>query len=425
MFHVQRGSHARVFEDVNCRSREKRGSYRGEGRECEDRDRDDRREDADRGKRRRRLSTCYNCHEVAHDTNQCSRPRRYGRQSRPSTSTDSRRPRSPRRSEWRREPPVQLDLVIKQQISELGQSVAYMRKHFEEERDKREAKARRKLEKEEATCRELAMTEQEEEERRIHEIKAQKKEKRRLEGESRAELKELGMQLTMQVSEMEDKFVHRMRQVVAEFRPVPFDKGKRVMYSANDDYSGQDSYTSVTQESSERTTELHITEKWKRGPEWAVGDSPSMKSSAKRTQRQVNSQVAFTGRMTRARTKVNKSHGSAKRKTPLSKQKGRATLLTPGVSTPCDKGAIARHRYCNAVMTDRHWMSVSCKESVKRKPQEGIPYEGKVDAIFDIVDNRTYLKFGDEHVPLNVEPIQIEESLTAKEVTETKDDKVV
>ncbi|GBG88353.1 hypothetical protein CBR_g47051 [Chara braunii] len=215
------------------------------------------------------------------------------------------------------------------------------RKTFEEERDEREAKARRKLEKEEAKRRELAMKEQEEEERRIHEIKAQKKkEKRRLEAERRAELKELGMHLTMQVSEMEDKSVHRMHQVVAEFRPVPLDKGKRAMYSEDDDYSGQDSDTSVTQELCERTTELHITEKRKRGPERAVGDRPPMESPAKRTPRRANRQVAFTGRMMSARTKVVKSPGSAKRKTPvktpLSKRKGRATLLTPG-----DKGATA------------------------------------------------------------------------------------
>ncbi|GBG72281.1 hypothetical protein CBR_g11209 [Chara braunii] len=129
----------------------------------EERERGMRDEERDRSDRKRG-PTCYNCQKFGHYANQCTRPRKYGG-ARPSTSSDSRRSRSPRGGDWRRDPPSQLDPRVKQQISDLGRSVATIQQHFEEERIRKENRLRRKQEMEEAKRRE--------EERRIQEAEAQ------------------------------------------------------------------------------------------------------------------------------------------------------------------------------------------------------------------------------------------------------------
>ncbi|GBG88923.1 hypothetical protein CBR_g48535 [Chara braunii] len=223
---------------------------RGEDdRAHDDRERSRRDEDRERGERRRG-PTRYNCSEVGHYANQCARPRRFGGVARPSTSADSRRSRSPRRGEWRREPVVQLGPGVSQQISDLGRSVASMKQHFEEERIRKENRLRRKQEREEEKRREEEMQIREAEERAIQEEKAKKKrERRRKEAESRPELKkDLSMHLILQVSELEDKFVQRMRQAVMELHKPPSEKGKEPRREPAYSGSSSRSETSITQD---------------------------------------------------------------------------------------------------------------------------------------------------------------------------------
>ncbi|GBG70200.1 hypothetical protein CBR_g6332 [Chara braunii] len=131
-------------------------------------------------------------------------------------------------------------------------------------------------EKEEAKQREEERRIREEEEQAIREVKvAKKRERRRREAEGRAELKkDLGLQLATQVHDMEDKFVQRMKWVVAELQKLPSGKGKEVQQFSDTEGSSSESEASITQELSERTAGLVISEKRKRGPDKVVGDSP-------------------------------------------------------------------------------------------------------------------------------------------------------
>ncbi|GBG84416.1 hypothetical protein CBR_g38700 [Chara braunii] len=393
------------------RSRDVRGM---DDRAQDDRERDDRAEDRDRGDRRRG-PICFNCNEIGHYGNQCPRPRRYGGMARPSTSTDSLRSRSPRRGDWRREPAAQLDRGVTQQISELGRSVAAMKQHFEEEWMREENRLRRKQEKEEEKRREEEMRIREEEERVIQEKKARKKkERRRKEAESRTELKkDLSMQMVMQLSELEDKFGHRMKQAITGTGKLPNEKGKEVKRGPACSGSGSESEASITQDLSARTTDLVISEKRKRGPDRVIGNSPPMESPAKRTPKSRRKQATFTRRLTRARAKMVKSPGSAKRKTPvrtpLLARKKKVTPLDTGIGTPDLKGSLARYKYRNIMMQELKLLDASELQRICR--EEGVPYDGKVDEIFDITDHRTYLKLEIEEVPeLQPEAINIEDS---------------
>ncbi|GBG73621.1 hypothetical protein CBR_g16964 [Chara braunii] len=302
-----------------------------------------------------------------------------------------------------------------------------MQQHFEEERVRKENRLRRKQEKEEEIWREEQARAHEDEERAIREAKAKKKKDRlRCEAESRAELKkDLGMQLVMQVSEMEEKFVQRMKRALAELQKLPSGKGKGVKQFSDTDVSGSGSEASVMQELSERTTCLVISEKWMRGPDKVVGDNPTIQSSAKRTPRQRRKQATFAGRMTRARAKVVKSPGSVKRttpvRTPLSAAKRQVLSLTPGLATPNAKGSLARYKYRILAMMGLKQLDANELQRICR--DEGIPYDGKIDVIFDIADHRTYLHFGEEQAPLKpIETIRIEDSETTKSPEDQEDD---
>ncbi|GBG92723.1 hypothetical protein CBR_g56862 [Chara braunii] len=275
--------------------------------------------------------------------------------SRPSTSSESRRSRSPWGGDWRREPAVQLDLRVKHQISDLGKSVPAMQQHFEEERIRKENQLRRKQEKEEEKRQAEEARAREDEERAIRDAKAQKKERLRREVESRAELKkDLDMQLALQVSEMEDKFVQRLRKAVEELQKLPSGKGKEVKQPSDTDDSDSGSEASVTQELSEKTAGLVISKKRKRGKEKVGRDSPPRESPAKRTPGQRRKQATYAGRVTRAQAKVVKSPGSAKRatpvRTPLSAARRRVMPVTLGLATTDTKDDLARYKYRNLVM---------------------------------------------------------------------------
>ncbi|GBG76769.1 hypothetical protein CBR_g22985 [Chara braunii] len=293
-----------------------------------------------------------------------------------------------------------------------------MQQHFEEERIRKENRLRHKQEKEEELKLEEEMQIREEEERAIREEKTRKKkEKRRREAEQKTKLKkDLNMQLVLRFGELEEKFVNKMRQAVVELQKPPSGKGKVVRHEPEYSGSSGESEASITQELSERTAKLVISEKRKRGPEKAVGNSPPMESPAKRTPKQGRKPATYAGRMTQARTKIIKSSGSAKRKTlvrmPLSARKKKILPLIPRTVTPDAKGALARYKYRNLMMMELKQLDASELQRICR--EKGVSCDGKVDTIFDIADHRIYLHFGDDQAPGGLpKSIRIEDSEAA------------
>ncbi|GBG92386.1 hypothetical protein CBR_g55293 [Chara braunii] len=230
--------------------------------------------------------------------------------------------------------------------------------------------------------------------------------------------------MVIQLGELEDKFVHRIRQVATGLGKVPSSKGKEAKTEHVCSSGSSGSEASITQDLSARTADLVITDKRKRGPDKAVGNSPPMESLAKRTFGR--KQATFTGRLTHARAKIVKSPGSAKRKnavcTPLSACKKKMTHLTTGIETPHVKGSLARYKYRKLMMHELKPLDASELQRMCR--EEGVPYDGKVDAIFNIADHRTYLKFDGGVAPeQHIETINIEGSEAAKpEKNDDEDD---
>ncbi|GBG43655.1 hypothetical protein CBR_g77229 [Chara braunii] len=331
--------------DRNERDRE-RGEWDRGRRDCDSTD--------EHGERRSyRPPTCFACNEVGHYANQCpNRSKRYSNV-RPTTSSDSRRARSPRRYEPRsREPSPTLDPQIRSTIEKLGKSVAVMEEHYATEREKREQKARKKLEKEEAQRREAEEAARLEEERITAEKKARKrKQKLILEDQRRAEMqKDLQIQL-VHVGDLEDRLIQRLNQAVA--RPSKLDRGKKkVSYCSDVDESassqGYASDTSVTQELGACVDRLKISKKRKRGPEPVFEDpSPPMGLSAKCTpKRGILKPVKLTGRLTRSKSKkggggLTPTSASKKIATPLSKRRTPSKKKNPSF-TPLSKASLER-----------------------------------------------------------------------------------
>ncbi|GBG92438.1 hypothetical protein CBR_g55375 [Chara braunii] len=386
---------------------EQRG-YRsgGDSRRRDERRSEERKEDDLRDEdhtRRYRAPTCFNCHEPGHYVNQCpEKNRRRYYSERPSTSYDSRGGRSPRRRDYRHDNSPGKE-VISSTVAELGKSVAAMKDFYEEARLE-EAKERRRTEKIEAEEREAA--EREKAERKAKKKMDKMRREAEVKAERRAELrKDNDIHLVIRLSEMEDNFSAKMKCVTEPLKEL-LKKGKRkVTYaSASDTTSEEASDTSVTQELSEQAGRLFISEKRKRGPEQVVGDSPPMELTPKRTPRKgALKPTKLTGRLTRVKKMV-KSPRSAKRKapvkTPLStrlKTVIRAKTPVQAV-TPAKKGALQRLRFRDVVLSDLKTFDATELQRICK--EEGVPYDGKIDAIFAIAYRRVCERYGPDHLEI-------------------------
>ncbi|GBG82994.1 hypothetical protein CBR_g36523 [Chara braunii] len=389
----------------------------------------DRREEnqgsGDGDRRQYRAPTCFNCHEPGHYANQCPhRDRRYY-SSRPSTSTSSGRPRSPRRYEARRAPsPTRKDSELREQLVELTHGVAIMREHIDAEKAKKEAKARRKLEREREKEEERRRMEEEEarraEEEDRREAKLRKKqEKAKKEATTRAEMKkEVTLHAAMLMSEIKDDWI---RQWKTSMMPVTVagnkdEKGKkRVEYGSDAESSSgcssEGSETSVTQELSEKTRQLCITEKRKREEDVPLEGSPPMELPPKRTPYKGGIKITEPcERVTRskARRKCVRTPIPAKMKTPvktlITKTLKSAKKKTPpsGRITPANK-ALLRLRYRDAII--RELKDCAADELQRICKEEGLHYDGKIDAILDIAEYRSRVRFAGEEREVEVIPV--------------------
>ncbi|GBG74738.1 hypothetical protein CBR_g19144 [Chara braunii] len=389
---------------------------------------DDNRGAGDGDRRQYRAPTCFNCHEQGHYANQCPHRDRRQHSSPPSTSMDSKRSRSPRRFEHRRyvSPPRQ-DVELRGKLAALSQGVAEMKEHFEAEKAKREAKEQRRLDKERRKEEERRIAEEEEkrrmeEEAKREEKKRKKAEKAKREALLRAEMKkEVTLHATLLMGEIKDDWINQMKSsvILALFAGKQDVKGKKKMEpepgavsSSSTDYSDEGSEASMTQEISDKTKQLRISEKRKRVADVALEGSPPMEMPTKRTPRKIARPVLPTDRMTRA--KARKKAGcitvrAKKRspvKPPLNKVLKSGWKATPpsGRITPASK-ALLRLRYRDAFM--RELKDCNADELQRICREEGLHYEGKIHAILDIAEYRSRRQFpeGDratEVIPLSV-----------------------
>ncbi|GBG63583.1 hypothetical protein CBR_g38649 [Chara braunii] len=176
----------------------------------------------------------------------------------------------------------------------------------------------------------------------------------------------------------------------------------RVPDDSNDDSGG-----SATEDIRARTKNLIIHEKRKRGPEVVFDDSPPLVTPAKRTPRRTDT-----------KKKAVRTPGHA----TMSKAKVR-TKLSPYVEklkkTPGQPSTVEKLRFRNQQMEDLRALGTLELQGICK--DEGVAYNGKVDAIFDIASYRTRVHFGDiGPIDLSIVADQPdEESATADdEVTE-------
>ncbi|GBG61061.1 hypothetical protein CBR_g18653 [Chara braunii] len=290
--------------------------------------------------------------------------------------------------------PPGVDKEVRSQIAELNKGFASIKQFHDVEQARKEEKARRKLEKEEARRREA----EEAKKRAAEEAKREAKQQNKRE---KAPVKALD-------TKGKKKVHYEVEEVVS-------------------DSSGDGSETSVTQELSEKTGKLFISEKRKREADVVFEDSPPMEACPKRTPKRGSMKpVDLSMRMTRSKTakKTGRTPIPAKKKTPvktpLSKIVKSARRKTPqSRSTPDASGALARLQYRDAVM--KELKDLEAPELQKIRPDEGLHYDKKIEAIFDIAEHRTQIAF-DKATVDEAEVIRIADSDNTEEVNQPEDE---
>ncbi|GBG60447.1 hypothetical protein CBR_g5622 [Chara braunii] len=369
----------------------------------DDGDRDsDRRDDRDRRSYRKPV-VCYNCDEVGHYANQCPhRDRRVS--SRPSTSSDTRRSHSPVRFARRRiYSPPKKDLELRDKVVELTRCMASIKKHFDAVQAKKAEKARRKLEREKEREEEQRRQEEEDEKKRQEELRCTEKQRKKAkkakqEATLRAKMKkDVTLHAAMLMNEIKNDWINQWKaEVLPTLGGGRCDaKGKKkVEYVSGSDYhsggSDDDSDTSVTQELSVKTSGLCITEKRKREEDVPMENSPPMELLPKRTPRGGTAK-SYKAPMTRARSRRVRTPIPAKKKTAVKTPFSKLTKSTLKKSSPRGRltpasRTLARLRYRDAVMHELKDCNVD--ELQRYCKDEGVPYVGKFDAIFNLADHR-------------------------------------
>ncbi|GBG64647.1 hypothetical protein CBR_g45702 [Chara braunii] len=233
----------------------------------------------------------------------------------------------------------------------------------------------------------------------------EKKERKRLERLRQEELcaAEIDKRVELQVAIKAGEFFDKMEANYGR-RTLPEKKvkGKKRTDCISDQKSSLDngSSDSETEEIRVKTRKLVISEKRKRGAEQPVEGSPSMMTPAKRTPKTTRDKVA--GRSIRA------ARSKSKLKTKLS------PYLTRKRS-PATPSTTVKLRFKNQAMEELQGLDALELQAICKN--EGIAYNGKVDAIFDIASHRTRKAFDKEEEL--IEPAEVteqgEEDLTTAE----------
>ncbi|GBG62879.1 hypothetical protein CBR_g34251 [Chara braunii] len=355
------------------------GDHRDRGydnRERRDRGRDgqDYREGGYERESRRCPIRCFNCDELGHYANQCTQPRRQ-RVSRPSSSTDSRGDRSQGKRSTSGE-------LLESKVAEISKSVAAVCQYVEIEQQKKAMKERRKMEKKEAE-------ERAEAEHAEAELKRKKKEEKlRRDAEKFEEVnKHLDIKVALRVGELREDVQEDVRFEIRETsnelcRTVARGKQKAIPLPGSDQESGASG--SDTEEISERTRKLCISQKHKRGPGPVFEGSPPMKQPPRRTPRKVTKPAKLTERLTRAKAKRQENMPTPKKTPPSIRKKADVAGL----------GAVKRLRFKKKIMNDLKGLDALVLQNICR--DEDITYNGKFESIFDIAVHRAQLAFGPE-----------------------------
>ncbi|GBG84711.1 hypothetical protein CBR_g39087 [Chara braunii] len=240
--------------------------------------------------------------------------------------------------------------------------------------------------------------------------------------EHRAEMKkDLQIQMAIMMQKMQENMAKNWKNIVP-LGGTSCTHGsncgkKEVIYEIEEgseyDDSGGGSETSSTQEIDERTRKLCLSEKRKRGPEPFSEDSPLLERTSKWTPtRGALKPVKLTRRMMQAKAKSMKTRGSTKRRSSIKTQLSNLKKTPPKKKslanlTPSSEGALTRLRYMNAAM--KELKNLDATELQRICKEEGINYDKKVDALFDIAEHHTVRMFETE-VMQEAEVLHISES---------------
>ncbi|GBG80689.1 hypothetical protein CBR_g31148 [Chara braunii] len=356
-----------------------RGGYRGYGSDrgdSGDRGHDgDRRAGGersfDRGLRRGPL-ICFNCDEPDHYANQCPHLRRNGHLPTWTNRGGSSPPSRPSLSRWQQSDPLE------SKVAEIGKSVAAVCRFVELEQQKNAAKERRKAERKEAE-------ERAEAERAATLLSKQKKEeKARKEAEIKEELhKSLDVRMVVRVGELRDDVREDVRQEIREAIGelcLAVSRGKQKKVDPAVPAEGSSASSSEAEELNLLTRRLSISEKRNRGPEVVFEGSPPMEVPPKRTPKRGLRPTRISGRLTRSKARMQKTITPRKMSPSIRK------------NIPAAIGIVGRLKFEKRVLSDLKNLDALVLQNICK--DEGIPYNGKFEAIFDIAAHRTHVAYG-------------------------------
>ncbi|GBG63307.1 hypothetical protein CBR_g37393 [Chara braunii] len=337
-------------------------------------------------------------------------------ESKPSTSSTSYRGRSysPKHIESSYERrTASADPHVAKQIRELGASVARVRDYIEQDRVKKATKEQKKKEKEQ----EKRRLEDECMARERQEMKKVDKEKKAVERAKQealkdAELREemrkvVNMQVHMQLGQVNEALQEGLQLTAEQAKTLRRKKGKEeVTYQSEDKETSDEESCSEEEELSRKTTRLRISEKRKRADEHAFEDNPPMELPPKRIPaRGILKPLKLSTKLARSKRRESGAAKGIKLASTRTPSKTKKTLVrmktpssakktpqagkvdkTPGQNRGLDKsvsfGSTEKLKRKNAIMLSLRGLDAPTSQGICKK--EGIPYTGKIDAIFDI-----------------------------------------
>ncbi|GBG71534.1 hypothetical protein CBR_g8952 [Chara braunii] len=337
---------------------------------------------------RRAAPVCFGCEKPEHYRNQCPRLTGEGSSRACMTRGRSLSPNRQRSAHGRRS--TSEDTSVKQQLEELADSLASMKKHFDREQAKNDKKAKRKQEKEE----------REKEERFAAKRREDRKEEklRRDEMERERFRKELRMQISKDVGGLGEHLERRINRVIA------LAKGKGKAEEVPSEAESYESESSDVETLSDLAEKLTINKKRKRAPEEVEGDSPPMETPVKRS--------AKRGELDPLR--LTKRLQLSCRRPPLKKT---PTWKTPRKTPrrivwknkiPAAGGPMGKLRFVTENLKTLDNMTMDQLKEICRL--QDVQYESKkMETILAIADKRTHIASGSDHDAVEEEAAEHED----------------